>query len=179
VIAQDQDPLWKRLQSRDCIFDALDDDGAGRTAENLFFAVPMHVRVIPVQPGRLIARNLEAIFERSLRGKDPGTQRFVLMACRWNEESVEVQVRRLSGYDTRGAIVRRGRRVMGIGLRGQRYFVFQAEDELISGFEAECRRTVAGVVEIAVSNLLSGREEASEAKVDGEGAVTAAEFVRR
>src|SRR5262249_43794593 len=81
VIAQDQDPLWKRLQSRNCIFDALDDDGAGRTAENLFFAVPMHVRVIPVQPGRLIARNLEAIFERSLRGKDPGTQRFILMAC--------------------------------------------------------------------------------------------------
>ena len=60
--------------------DAFDDQRARSSPDHLGLREPVNVRMVPIQPGRLIFGNAEAVFERSIARLNQGLEHIILMA---------------------------------------------------------------------------------------------------
>ncbi len=124
LIADDQHAFRETRQLGICTLDTLDDQRAGGASQHLPAAEAMDMRVIPVQPGRLIRRYAEAVLEGSIRRLNRGFQHIILMANGRQLQAMKMQVGRSERHGPAGAgIIRAGGRAvlrMHRGRRGRR-----------------------------------------------------------
>ncbi len=73
-------------------FDAFDDQRTGEAAQNLWRAETVDVRVIPVEPGRLVLRDVKTILERRIAGLDGSFQDVILVTDCRDGEAVEMEI---------------------------------------------------------------------------------------
>jgi len=66
----------------------------------------VNVRVIPIQAGRFIRRNAKAVLKRTVLWLNRRVEHFILMACRGDGQSVEVEIRRRRGHQATDARIR-------------------------------------------------------------------------
>ncbi len=91
-LAHDDYPLAQAGERGQDIFDSVDDDRAGHPIAHLPARFVVRVRVIPIKPRRLVARNPHVV-RRPLKGRNDGSQDVVAGRVRRRRQAVEVQVR--------------------------------------------------------------------------------------
>ena len=121
---------------------AFDDQRAGSSAQQLLLTETMNMRVIPVKAGRLVVRDAEAIFERSVARLHGGPQDVIFTAGWRNCQSVEMKIGGHQAHGCRGGtefsgIVRTSRmdvRRCSSGRLQILQIVLKMEDNLIAGW---------------------------------------------
>jgi hypothetical protein len=138
-----------------CALDPFDDQRARGSAQKLFFAEAMDVRMVPVKAGWFVLWNAKAILEGRVARLHGGLQHVVLMADGRNGQSMEVQVSGDRIHDSAGAGVIRSMRVR-VHRRCAAMVqvcerVGEVENDQIAGRDAQIRRFVAGRIGITVA----------------------------
>ena len=118
LITENEDALRQTGHARIHVLDALDEDCAGGTADDLPVAEAVGVGVVPVQARGLIRRDLHRVV-KGVPGLDQRGDDLVLVAGGWHVQAVEMQVRdRRSHRPAVAVIVRtdRARPRLGVGM---------------------------------------------------------------
>ncbi len=166
--------------------DAFDDDGAGSSAEHLRLAEAVQMRVIPIEAGRRVVRNPQAIVEWRVVGLDRGLQHVVLVTDRRHAQPVEVQI----GRDRRHRAARAGvdllsrradRRAGECAVDRRRrvevdQVVLEMDDELVARLQPQRRRRLAIRCQVAVAGRSVGQLLVVDGEVGFQHAVAAAHF---
>ena len=179
-IADDEDALGQTDKLRVGLLDSFDDDRARGSTLNLRIGVSVDVGVVPVESWGFVQGDAKTVFEDRVAGQEAGIEGVVLMADGRDGEAMKVKVgreRRHSGVDagsSAGVGVWQGHgRLRGQEASRRSELVFETEDELISGFEAERGSLRAIVREVAEALLPVGGGEVVEGQLGFERAVGA------
>src|SRR5581483_5153586 len=141
----------------------------------LAFRESMRVRMIPVESGRLIGGDAEAVFKGGVARLDEGADHFVLMAGGRQIESMEMQVGR-GGGDGATAAARGGLRVhVGTGGIAFGQVVLEGEDDFVAGADAEGWAEDGIRVDVAIERVAVDVLALAKGEVDMECAVDTAE----
>src|SRR6267154_1545755 len=106
LVADNKHPLRQTGRSLLGALDSFNDQCAGGSAEELFFAESVDMRVIPVETRWLVLRNLKAILEGCIPWLHRGLHHIILMADGRNGEAVKVEIGGHRAHHSTGAGIR-------------------------------------------------------------------------
>ena len=180
LVTNDEDTLPHARQPRVGALRALDDQRAGSASQDLSPGHAVHVRVIPIQPGRLLQRNPESIHEGARTRLNPRIEHVVLVTDRRHVQAMKVYVGRGGGHGPGAARTRRRASVArhAIHRASGSLLVLDGEDQQVARLQAQRGRFAAVPGYIAVVHPAVGIDATAIRQVDAQHTVDTAQILR-